>query len=73
VPRPMLGGRTASEVYRDKRRPLPDRQSFIRSVDEEEARLSSEATSRREAGSARRRAIENVLLRDGLMVIEGAV
>lgn len=72
-PRPMLGGRTASEVYRDQMRPLPDRQSFIKSVDEEEARLSSEATSRREARSARRRAIENVLLRDGLMVIEGAM
>jgi len=72
-PRPMLGGRTASEAYRDHRKPLLDRQTFIRSVDEEEARLRSEATSRREAGSARRRAIENVLLRDGVMVIEGAM
>ena len=72
-PRPMLGGRTANEAYGDPMRPLPDRQSFIKSVDEEEARLSSEATSRREAGSARRRAIENVLLRDGLMVIKGAM
>ncbi len=72
-PRPMLGGRTASEVYRAQRGPLPDRQTFIKSVDEEEARLESEATSRREARSARRRAIENVLLRDGLMVIEEVV
>ena len=44
-----------------------------RGFDTEEARLSSEATSRREARSARRRAIENVLLRDGLMVIKGAM
>ncbi len=72
-PRPVLGGRTASEVYRDCQKPLPDRWAFIGSVDQEEARLRSEATSRREAASARRRAIENILLRDGLMVIEGPV
>lgn len=70
-PRPMLGGRTAGEVYRDRKTPLPDRQAFIRSVKDEEARLMTEAASRREAASARRRAIENVLLRDGLMEIEG--
>lgn len=72
-PRPMLGGRTAAEAYRDRRGALPDRRTFIRSVDQEEARLRSAATSRREARSARRRAIENVLVRDGLMVIEGAM
>jgi len=70
-PRPVLGGRTAGEVYRDRETPLPDRRVFMRSVNQEEARLRAEATSRREAASARRRAIENVLLRDGLMEIEG--
>lgn len=70
-PRPILGGKTAAEAYRERKTPLPDRQAFIRSVNDEEARLLAEAASRREAASARRRAIENVLLRDGLMVIEG--
>jgi hypothetical protein len=70
-PRPVLGGRTAGEVYRNRKAPLPDRQMFMKSVDEEEERLLKEAASRREAASARRRAIENVLLRDGLMVIKG--
>ena len=53
--------------------PLPDRRKFREKVDLEELDLLREARSRRAVGSARRRAIENVLLRDGLMEIVGHV
>jgi hypothetical protein len=72
-PRPVLGGRTAREAHADRTVTLPDRRDFTAAVDDEETRLMAEAMSRRDANSARRRAIENVLMRDGLLVIEGDV
>ncbi len=66
-PRPMLGGRTAQEVYRDQRLKLPDRSRFRRDVDRREIQLEKEATSRAEQDSARRRAVEQVLIRYGLL------
>lgn len=72
-PRPVLAGRTAREAYEDREVRLPDRRAFIAAVAEEEARLLAEAVTRRDKSSAHRRAIENVLVRDGLMVIEGNV
>ena len=72
-PRPVLRGRTAREAYAAGNDPLPDRRKFREKVDLEELDLLREARSRRAVGSARRRAIENVLLRDGLMEIVGHV
>ena len=72
-PRPVLGGRTAREVYADRPVPLPDRRAFIAAVRNEEDRLLAAARSRREAAGAHRRAVENTLVRDGMMVITGCV
>ncbi len=72
-PRPVLGGRTASETYERGRRPLPGRAAFIAKVEETERSLREAATSRREQNSAHRRAVEKVLIRHGLMNIEGDV
>jgi len=72
-PRPVLGGRTAREAYREGLAPLPDRSQIRRDVDELEAILLTEARSRNEVKQARRRAIEETLWRYGLMEIEGEV
>ena len=66
-PRPMLDGRTARETYDEDRRGLPDRQVFIQEVAQAEQTLRISARSRRERAAARRRAVEQVLLRYGLM------
>jgi transposase InsO family protein len=66
-PRPVLGGRTAREVFTQDRIELPDRQQFRKEVDAAEQRLLARARSRVEERRARRRAIEEVLLRYGLM------
>jgi len=61
-PRPVLGGRTAQEVYRQQRRNLPDRERFRQDVDRREQLLLKEATTRAEQGCARRKAVEQVLI-----------
>ena len=66
-PRPVLGGRTAREVFEQDRIPLPDRQDFRKEVDRTERRLHVAATTRAERDAARRRAVEQVLLAYGLM------
>jgi hypothetical protein len=66
-PRPVLAGRTAREAYEEDKRPLPDRSVFIKEVERTEERLRASARSRRERAAARRRAVEEVLLRYGLM------
>jgi hypothetical protein len=66
-PRPMLGGRVAREVFEQNRIPLPDRRVFIEEVDRTERELRSAATTRAETDSARRRAVEGVLLAYGFM------
>jgi transposase InsO family protein len=66
-PRPVLGGRTAREAYEKDRIPLPDRRIFMAKIDRTELELIDTATSRAERDSARRRAVEHVLLDYGLM------
>ena len=72
-PRPVLGGRTANETYERGRTTLPDRSTFVAEVKDTERSLHAAATSRRERNSAHRRAVEKVLMRHGLVRIEGDV
>jgi transposase InsO family protein len=72
-PRPVLGGRTAREMFNQKNVELPDRRRFRKEVDRTEQRLLVTARSRSEQRSARRRAIEEVLLRYCLMKESGDV
>ena len=72
-PRPVLGGRTAREVFRRDRIPLPDRRQFIKEVNRIEGELHDAATTRAQRDSARRRAVEQVLLAYGLMKNTGDV
>jgi hypothetical protein len=60
-------GRTAHEVFEQDRIGLPDRGEFAEQVNRSEKRLHDAATTRAERESARRRAIEQVLLAYGLM------
>jgi transposase InsO family protein len=66
-PRPVLGGRTAREVFEDRRRPLPDRLKFYKEVMEAERMMLSDSCTRKQEDDARRRAVELVLSRQGLM------
>jgi transposase InsO family protein len=66
-PRPVLGGRTARDVFVQDQIPLPDRHEFRKEVDRTERRLHDAATTRAERDAARRRAVEHVLLTYGLM------
>jgi transposase InsO family protein len=66
-PRPVLGGRTAREVFEDRPMPLPDRHKFYKEVMDAERMMLSESCTRKQNDHARRRAIELVLLRQGLM------
>ena len=65
-PRPVLGGRTAREVFQTQYRKLPDRKTFRKEVRELEEILLQQACSRRGQAAARRKAVEAVLLRYGL-------
>jgi transposase InsO family protein len=66
-PRPVLGGRTAREIFEGKRRPLPDRHKFYNEVMKAERIMLSDSSTRKQKDDARRRAVELVLLRQGLM------
>jgi len=66
-PRPVLGGRTAREVFEGESRPLPDRRRFYNEVMEAERMMLSESCTRKQRDDARRRAVEMVLSRQGLM------
>jgi transposase InsO family protein len=72
-PRPVLGGRTATEAYNEGLAPLPDRRLFREEVESRERKLLSLARSRSEVRKARRLAIEQTLMCYGLMEIEGDV
>jgi len=67
-PRPVLGGRTARELFDNDRIALPNRVEFIDEVRATERTLRQDARSRKELRSARRRAIEEVLSAYGLLV-----
>ena len=66
-PRPVLGGRTAREVFEDRCRSLPDQRKFYKEVMKTERIMLSESCTRKQKDDARRRAVEVVLLRQGLM------
>ncbi len=72
-PRPMHGGRVAREVFEKDRIPLPDRRVFMEEVNRTERELHDVATTRAETNSARRRAVEGVLLAYDLMKETGDV
>jgi hypothetical protein len=72
-PRPVLGGSTARHAFERDRIRLPDRQTFIEEVNRTERQLNETATTRAERDSARRRAVEQVLLAYGLMKNTGDV
>jgi transposase InsO family protein len=72
-PRPVLSGRIAREVFSEDQAQLPDRRRFRKEVERTEQHLLSIARSRSERRRARRRAIEEVLLRYGLMKESGDV
>lgn len=60
-PRPVLGGRTAREVFEQNRISLPKRWRFKMEVENLQAVLIAKAGSRKEVESARRRAVIAVL------------
>jgi hypothetical protein len=66
-PRPVLGGRTAREVYDADSAPLLDRDILRKEVAQELRQLRVQARSRRERQAARRHAIERVLSQHGLL------
>lgn len=64
-PRPMLGGRTAREVYERTKVPLPDRRSFRKIVQRLEQELAGQSCTRKQRDDARRKAVELALWRQG--------
>ncbi len=72
-PRPVLGGQTATEAYREGLAQLPDRRLFREDVASRKEKLLSLAKSRDEVRKAHRQAIEQTLWCYGLMEIEGNV
>ena len=67
-PRPVLGGRTAKETYDDSVIELPDRRRFKQEVEQRQRELETAAASRHDKDAARRRAVEDVLSRYGLII-----
>lgn len=72
-PRPVLKGRTAHEVFVEDKIALPDRIKFRNDVETRQKELESQAGSRVEIASARRRAVMEVLSRYGLLNWTGDV
>jgi transposase InsO family protein len=66
-PRPVLGGSTSRETFEGRKTRLPDRQSFRKEVQRLEEQMASESCTRKQKDGAGRRAVELVLLRQGLM------
>ncbi len=65
-PRPVLNGRTAWEVFEGDQRQLPQRSVFRKEERKVEEKRLVVACSRKEQASARRKAVEAVLLSYGL-------
>lgn len=70
-PRPVLGGRTATEVFEQDRRPLPDSRRFRMEVETRQRELEADAGTRAELAAARRRAVTEVLSRHRLLKWKG--
>jgi transposase InsO family protein len=72
-PRPVLGGRTAREVFQHGRISLPSRKRFKMEVETRRLELEARAGSRKEIQAARRRAVIEVLSRYKLLNWRGDV
>ena len=72
-PRPVLGGRTAWEVFQQERTALPNRKRFKMEVKTRQIQLEAQAGSRREIQGARRKAVIEVLSRYKLINWRGGV
>ena len=72
-PRPVLKGSTAREVFHRDRIALPDRWAFIEEVRQAENHFVAQAASREQEQTARRRAVEAVLLNHELLEISAPV
>jgi len=72
-PRPVLGGRTAREVFQHGRIPLPSRKRFKMEVETRRLELEARAGSRKEIQAARRRTVIEVLSRYKLLNWRGDV
>ena len=68
-PRPMLGGRTASEVFESEQVKLPNRRKFYKEINKMEETFIDNSCSRKQKDNTRRRATQEVLLKYGLMKI----
>jgi hypothetical protein len=72
-PRPVLVGRTATEVFEQDRVPLPDRRRFKMEVETRQIELEADAGTRAEKAAARRRAVMEILSKYGLLMWKGNV
>jgi transposase InsO family protein len=72
-PRPVLGGRTAKEVFERNRCSLPNRKRFKMEVETRQVELEARAGSRKEIQAARRKAVIEVLMRYNLLNWRGDV
>jgi hypothetical protein len=66
-PRPVLGGRTALEVFEQDRKSLPNRKRFKMEVETRQFALEALAGSRKEIQAARRKDVIEVLMRYNLL------
>ena len=72
-PRPVLGGRTATEVFEQDSAPLPNRRRFKMEVETRQLELEADAGTRAEMAAARRRAVTEVLSKYKLLMWKGCV
>jgi len=72
-PRPVLGGRTAREVFDQDRIPLPNPKRFKMEVETRQIKLEAQAGSRHEFQAARRKAVIHVLSKYKLIEWRGDV
>lgn len=72
-PRPVLGGRTAREVFEERHVSLPNRRQFKMHVETVAIELASQAGSRKEVENARRKAVIAVLSKYDLLKWKGNV
>ncbi len=72
-PRPVLGGRTAREVFEARHASLPNRRQFKMHVETIALELTAKAGSRKEVENARRKAVIAVLSKYGLLKWNGNV
>jgi transposase InsO family protein len=72
-PRPVLGGRTAREVFEARHVSLPNRRQFKMHVETITPEFTAQAGSRKEVENARRKAVIEVLSKYGLLKWKGNV